>query len=106
MVMRTFSPVFKCLLVVSLGAGAFADTPVVAQPCAVGATGCEVSKQDLKRARKIFERGLKFQRENKNQEAFEAFEQADQMVPHDINYSTAKEVLRQQMNSFRKRTLR
>ena len=91
--MRLIAPIFAVLLT----AAAYADeTPVITQPCAASQTGCEISKQDQKRAKKIFEKGLKYQREHRNQEAFEAFEHADQLVPHDVNYSTAKELLRQQ----------
>jgi general secretion pathway protein D len=92
--MRLIAPIFALLLT---SAGARADeTPVITQPCAASQSGCEVSKEDQKRAKKIFEKGMKLQREHRNQEAFEAFEQADQLVPRDVNYSTAKEVLRQQ----------
>ena len=90
--MRLITPILALFLATALAD----DTPVITQPCAASQSGCEVSKQDQKRAKRIFEKGLKFQREHRNQEAFEAFEQADQIVPHDINYSTAKEVLRQQ----------
>src|SRR5258708_8123931 len=92
--MRPITPILALFLTSAIASAD--DTPVVTQPCAASQSGCEVSKQDQKRAKKIFEKGLKYQREHLNQEAFEAFEQADQLVPHDINYSTAKEVLRQQ----------
>ena len=92
--MRLITPILALLLTSAMASAD--DTPVVTQPCAANQSGCEVSKQDQKRAKKIFEKGLKFQRERHNQQAFEAFEQADQLVPHNINYSTAKEVLRQQ----------
>ena len=67
-----------------------------AKPCAPNEPNCGVSSQDRKRAKKAFDKGVKFQREQRYQEAFDAFEQADQLVPNDINYQTAKEVLRQQ----------
>src|SRR5258708_652273 len=92
--MRPITPILALFLTSAIASAD--DTPVVTQPCAASQSGCEVSKQDQKRAKKIFEKGLKLQREHRNQEAFEAFEQADQLVPHDVNYSTAKEVLRQQ----------
>jgi type II secretory pathway component GspD/PulD (secretin) len=91
--MRLIAPIFAVLLT----SAAYADeTPILTQPCAANQAGCEISKQDQKRAKKAFEKGLKFEREHRNQEAFEAFDQADQLVPHDVNYSTAKEILRQQ----------
>ena len=67
-----------------------------AKPCTANETSCGVSSQDRKRAKKAFEKGVKFQREQRYEEAFNAFDQADQLVPHDINYQTAREVLRQQ----------
>src|SRR5258705_10813907 len=89
--MRLVTPILALFLTSAIASAD--DTPVVTQPCAASQSGCEGSQQDQKRAKKIFEKGLKFQREPHNQQAFEAFEQADQLVPHNINYSTSKEIL-------------
>ncbi len=87
---------------------ALAQQPVAVPPCAAGDPNCAattasvntsavaVSKQDRKRAQKAFNRGLKLQREHRTEDAFDAFEEADQLVPHDVNYETAKELARQE----------
>ncbi len=92
--MRLITPILALLLTSVVSRSD--EVPVAAAPCAQGQQGCEVPKQDRKRAKKAFDKGLKYQREHRNQEAFDAFEEADQLVPRDVNYSTAKEVLRQQ----------
>src|SRR5258708_4717815 len=65
-------------------------------PCAVGEQGCDVSKQDRKRAKQEYSKGLKYQLEHRNDDAFEAFEEAATLVPKDVEYQTAKELARQQ----------
>ncbi len=67
-----------------------------APPCRAGEQGCEVSKQDRKRAKQAYSRGLKYQRDHRNDDAFEAFEEASKLAPDDANYATAKELTRQQ----------
>ena len=56
---------------------------------------CGASKHDLRQARRQFSRGLKLQRAGKNDQAFEAFENAARLVPRDLEYATAREILRQ-----------
>ena len=92
--MRLFAPILACTLISGFARG---DSPTTtALPCPQGQTCPEISKQDRKRAQKAFDQGLKFQQHHRNQQAFEAFEEADRLVPNDINYTTAKEILRQQ----------
>lgn len=57
---------------------------------------CQVSKRDLKNAEQDFRRGLVLQKEGKTQDAFDAFAAAARLVPNDLDYVTAREVLRQQ----------
>ena len=97
--MRLFASVLALMLASALArAQDTSTTPVSAAHCAKEQQGCvEVSKEDQKRAKKVFENGLKLQREHRNQKAFEAFEEADRLVPRDTNYSTAKEILKQQI---------
>lgn len=56
---------------------------------------CGVSKNDLKKGQRAFSRGLKLQKAGKPEEAFEAFEEAARLVPRNIEYATAREILRQ-----------
>lgn len=87
---------------------ALAQQPVAAPPCPSGDPNCAatsasvntaavaVSKQDRKRAQKVFNKGLKLQREHRTEDACNAFEEAVRLVPHDVNYETAKELARQE----------
>lgn len=61
------------------------------------ANACEVSKQEFKQARKDFKRGLRFRKNNDLQSAFDAFDSAATTVPADMEYRTAREVVRQQL---------
>ncbi|MGH9524702.1 MAG: hypothetical protein ACRD3E_19440 [Terriglobales bacterium] len=58
---------------------------------------CEVSARDLKNAREDFQHGLDLQKSGKTQQAFDAFAEAVQLVPKDVEYLTTREVLRQQL---------
>jgi general secretion pathway protein D len=86
-----------------------ANTPPTPAPSqctnASGASACEVSKKDLKTARKAFERGLKLETselpsgqnlQNLNQ-AFYEFEAASRLVPENLDYLSAQEVARQRL---------
>ena len=92
--MRLIAPILALLL--TPVAACADDTPVILQPCTAGRQGCEVSKVDRKHAKKAFDKGVKYQSAHRTKEAFAAFEEADRLVPNDVNYSTAKELLRQQ----------
>ncbi|MBZ5567848.1 MAG: hypothetical protein LAN64_08360 [Acidobacteriia bacterium] len=56
---------------------------------------CGVSKQELKQAQREFARGLKLQKGGRPDEAFEAFDSAASRVPRNLEYATAREVMRQ-----------
>jgi general secretion pathway protein D len=58
---------------------------------------CGASKRDLKQARRRFEAGLKFRKAGRIQQAYDAVSDAARLVPNDIEYVTAREVLRQQL---------
>jgi general secretion pathway protein D len=69
-------------------------------PCPQGSpenVGCVPSKSDLNQARKAFSKGLKLQHENRLEEAFAQFESAAHLVPKDVDYLTAREMVRQQL---------
>ena len=78
-----------------------ADTsaPAALTPCSEsrGAPRCQGSPKDLKLARQAFSRGLKLQRSKQLDEAFVEFEEASRLIPHNLDYVTAREMLRQQV---------
>lgn len=57
---------------------------------------CGVSKEDLKKARRAFERGNRLKATDL-QQALDAFEEAVQLVPRSPEYATAREIVRQQL---------
>ena len=67
-------------------------------PCAAGTpeAACNPSRQDEKAARAAFTRGLKLKDKAPDQ-AYEEFAQAAELVPRNLDYVTAREVLRQQL---------
>jgi type II secretory pathway component GspD/PulD (secretin) len=73
---------------------------VAVAPCSTtgsAAAGCAPSRKDLKKASAAFEKGIKLQKAKNLDGAFREFELAADLSPHDINYVTAREVLRQQV---------
>jgi general secretion pathway protein D len=91
------------LVLMTLGLAASADdqpvnAPIV--PCTEGSPGtasCIPSKKEIKEAGQAFARGLKLQREKRQDQAFEAFETAARLAPKDVEYVTAREMTRQQL---------
>jgi general secretion pathway protein D len=74
------------------------STPLL--PCPEGSPGavsCNPSKKELKEASAAFTRGLKRQREKRQDEAFDQFETAARLAPRDVGYVTARELTRQQV---------
>jgi general secretion pathway protein D len=98
----------RCLLAGVLGLAAAvcvaADTPAPTDSPAVlslcsespGAPACKAPAKDLKAARQAFARGLKLERSRKLDEAFNQFQEAARLVPQDVGYLTARELVRQQ----------
>jgi general secretion pathway protein D len=82
-----------------------ADTPAPTDPSAVlslcsespGAPRCKAAPNDLKAARRAFARGLKLERARQLDEAFSQFQEAARLVPQDVEYLTARELVRQQL---------
>ncbi|MBZ5511187.1 MAG: type II and III secretion system protein [Acidobacteriia bacterium] len=58
---------------------------------------CGVSKQELKQGQRDFARGLKLQKAGKSDEAFDAFDAAARVVPRNLEYATAREIIRQKL---------
>ena len=58
---------------------------------------CGVSKQELKQGQRDFARGLKLQKAGKSAEAFDALDAAARVVPRNLEYATAREIVRQKI---------
>jgi len=69
-------------------------------PCAQGVSGqpsCTPSKKELKAASSAFSKALKLQKANRSDEALDGFETAARLAPANIDYVTARQLVRQQM---------
>jgi tetratricopeptide (TPR) repeat protein len=89
------------LLGALLAAAVAGDQPAVpGLVCADGVPGapaCTVTSATRKEAKAAFQRGMKLQKEKKLDEALTEFEHAALLVPTDVQYSTIKELVRQQL---------
>jgi Flp pilus assembly secretin CpaC len=56
-----------------------------------------VSKQDAKAAHDAFKRGLKLEKQKRDDEAFASFEEAARLNPEDREYLTSRELMRQKL---------
>jgi general secretion pathway protein D len=65
-------------------------------PAAASEAQCNPSKKEMKEAREAFSRGLKLQKTYPDQ-AYEQFQHANDLVPRNVEYMTAREVARQQL---------
>jgi type II secretory pathway component GspD/PulD (secretin) len=65
-------------------------------PPAASEAQCNPSKKEMKEAREAFSRGLKLQKTYPDQ-AYEQFQHANDLVPRNSEYLTAREVSRQQL---------
>jgi general secretion pathway protein D len=82
----------------SFGNDAPTGTPILSCPEGSPATvSCNPSKKELKEASDAFSKGLKLQRERRQDEAFDHFETAARLAPRDVEYVTARELTRQQL---------
>jgi len=82
---------------VCLAADSVPATPVMSCSDGPGAPVCPGAAVDLKAAKKAFSRGLKLQQEKNLDEAFVEFEQASRLIPQNVEYLTAREMVRQQL---------
>jgi tetratricopeptide (TPR) repeat protein len=64
---------------------------------AAGAPTCKAPSKDLKAARQAFSRGLKLQHSKNLDDAFSEFEEAYRLIPQNVEYLTAREMVRQQL---------
>src|SRR5581483_5137541 len=79
-----------------------ADQPgaIPVLPCGQGTSntqGCNPSPKELKDAKNAFSKGLKAQKANRLDDAYEQFKTAADLNPRNVDYVTAREVLRQQL---------
>jgi general secretion pathway protein D len=68
--------------------------------CASGLPGspaCVSSPTSLKQAKQAFQRGLKLQKANKLDDAFDEFKNAADLAPRDVEYVTMRELVKQQL---------
>jgi general secretion pathway protein D len=83
----------------SVSARAATDDQAPAPPVAcnnglVGGVNCIVTKSDLKQAKAAFQRGVKLHNQEKLEAALTEFEDASRLAPRNLQYLTAREVLK------------
>lgn len=93
--MRWAGYVVACLLA-SAALSAEQPHPLLPCPPAASEAQCNPSKKEMKEAREAFSRGLKLQKTYPDQ-AYEQFQVANDLVPRNVEYLTAREVARQQL---------
>ena len=105
--MRAFvSIVLSAILATSAIAQEQMPVPVQQEPNTIkecsdtpnsGFPSCNVSKKDQKAAKKYFESGLKYRKSGSLPEALESFKRAAHLNPADVEYITAREIVKQQL---------
>ncbi len=73
---------------------ASATPPISCTNGLIGGINCVVTKQDLKQAHEAFSRGVKLGEHQRLEEALEQFEKAAELAPRDVQYLTAREVVK------------
>ena len=96
--------VLSAVLCIAASGASAADQPANASatPCANGVPGvpaCVATPQTLQEARKAFDHGMKLQKAKQFDGALAEFEKASNLVPHDLQYATLRELVRQQLVS-------
>jgi len=93
--MRWAGCVVACLLA-SVALSAQQAPSLLPCPSATSEAQCNPSKKEMKEAHEAFSRGLKLQKTYPDQ-AYEQFQHANDLVPRNVEYMTAREVARQQL---------
>jgi len=94
---------FAIFLIALLRTVTWADAPTGGAPGSLcgdpvaGLPACNAPSKDLKLAKEAFARGVKLQSARKLEEAFSKFEDAARLIPQNVEYVTAREMLRQQL---------
>ncbi len=60
----------------------------------IGGVNCQVTKEDRKEAHEAFARGVKLHERRQLEDALEQFQKASQLVPQDIQFLTAREMVK------------
>jgi general secretion pathway protein D len=97
--------IFVTAIAFTASAAFCADEPaaspgVTVIPCGQNASApasCTPSKQEIKQAKSAFARAMRLEGSHRSQEAFEQFEAAARLSPKNVEYLTAREVVRQQL---------
>ncbi len=79
------------------GDDASAPPPVACSSGIPGGVNCIVSKKEMKEAREAFARGLKLQDHQRLDEAFSHFNEATRLVPQELRFLTARELVKAQL---------
>src|SRR5580698_5181081 len=103
--MRRVYPIIAVSLLAAMlampGFAAGDDAPAPPSiPCGAGipsVVSCQASKDDLKAARKAFDKGMKLQGQQRPEEAFARFDEATRLAPQDMKFLTAREVVKAQL---------
>ena len=100
--MRRFLAVAFLLAFFDASLHAKQEAPDPLLPCPPGASEsvCNPARHDQKEAKAAFARGLKLEKKDPSQ-AYEEFSHAAELVPRNVNYVTAREVMRQELVSKR-----
>jgi len=97
------------LVLMALAAGTLAAAPAAVADSAAnmppvtcgngvpGGINCVPSRRDLKEARRAYQQGVKLQKDKHIEQAFEQFDEAARLVPTDVQYLAAREVLKSQL---------
>jgi general secretion pathway protein D len=100
---RTAFILLTCILATLPGfAGTPSDTtadvpPVTCENGVPGGLSCIPSKKDLKEARNAYQRGIRLEKGKHLEQAFEQFEEAARLVPQDVQFLSARELLKSQL---------
>ena len=79
------------------GDDALPPLPVSCSSGIPGGVNCIVSKKEMKEAREAFARGRKLQDHKRLDEAFTQFSEATRLVPQDLQFLTARELVKAQL---------
>jgi general secretion pathway protein D len=71
-----------------------AAPPISCNNGLIGGINCVVTKKDLKTAHEAYEKGLKLQKQNEFEEAFDQFDRASRLVPQNVQFLTGREVVK------------
>jgi general secretion pathway protein D len=71
--------------------------PITCSNGVPGGINCIVSKADLKEARNAYSRGMKLQEHKRLNEAFTQFDQASRLVPQNVSFLTAREMVKAEL---------